>query len=687
MTSPLPSRGLPEERRFVVVLVAEIQGVNDFAGPEHEEVDRQLVKGLWLRVNQLLAEHGGYGFNQIGSVVMAVWGAPLATENDAQKAVQASLALQKALPGYSNLFQMGSGPGAPAIQVRTGIDAGMVIAGNLGVQSQYTVIGDVVNNASYFMQSATAGQTLVGEAAMHLLAQRMDLRAALITGLRTKAYSIESPPAGRESYLGLEGLETRMVGRETEMQRLEAFVQRGGLPNMLLVTGEAGIGKSRLLMEFLRQLETSVEQVNILYARGLAQASDVSFYIWRKAWMAFFGMREKDSPELLRKQLIQEVQNNWGGRLGATAGLEIAMHLAQLMGIEWSENASAVTAESANPVRERIFQVVRGLLGSMGEAKKTLLVVDDLHFADPASLALLWELVKPARTDSVLALPLHIIAAARTDFLKQNPRWQNAAVVIELEALPEQADLVAMAYPALRGLSQEVLQAIAELTDGNPYFMEELAKSLVNDGKRLKNVDAPQMLAYIKENVPESLKGIIQARLDSLSHEARAVALLGSVVGRVFWVGAVIEAALAAEAPAQQAAYDEARPVVERLVQAGLRQLVRAELAFPRARTSYSLGQEYIFKHTLLREVAYSLIPDRLLPVYHHAAAEWLASQETADLRAMAAEHYEHAGEHEKAARQHEVCAELAILLGDSEEAAAHISKANKLRSLPADQN
>jgi predicted ATPase len=183
------------------------------------------------------------------------------------------------------------------------------------------------------------------------------------------------------------------------------------------------------------------------------------------------------------------------------------------------------------------------------------------------------------------------------------------------------------------------LQEISLHAEGNPYFLEEIVKTLVKNGLLEDNINSVDVHNRLLVQIPESLRATLQARLDNLSREARTVALLASIVGRVFWVGAVLAEAHSTPLPGSTPMLNIPEPVVDRFVQDGLRQLVRAELAFPRSGTQFSEEQEYIFKNSYLRDVAYSLIPNRNRAQYHAAVAEWMGEKADPAYQAMAREH------------------------------------------------
>ena len=218
-------------------------------------------------------------------------------------------------------------------------------------------------------------------------------------------------------------------------------------------------------------------------------------------------------------------------------------------------------------------------------------------------------------------------------------------------------------------MPQPVLSELATRADGNPYFLEEMVKGLVKGGVKEGECSTEELLESLRLQMPESLRSTLQARLDALPREARAVALLASVVGRVFWVGAVIAAARITTSTGTGPLMAMPMTVIDRIVQDGLRRLVMAELAFPRANTRYSSGQEYIFKNSLLRDVAYGLIPNKYVKQYHLAVAHWLAERNDPDFKVMAAEHFEQAGALVEASSQYEQAAGAAQLRGATSEA------------------
>jgi class 3 adenylate cyclase len=640
----LSSQRYPEERRLATVLFADVQGFTALAEQLDFETVSDLIKDIWGGVDGIIVAHGGYIDKHIGDAVMAVWGAPQAADNDAENAILAGLALLESLEEYVRTTSI---QGANTLKMRVGINTGLVFAGYVGIKDEYTVIGDTVNVANRLETAAHPGKVLISENTLQMVHGNFrvaPMEPIFVKGKREalKTYEVESHQqvSGRTRYQSANSLSTHMVGRESELQRLQTLfgqMRESSSPVMTIVTGEVGIGKSRLLMEFSNTLEESETQAASISTRALAQASRVPFYLWRALLRTRFGLNNLPADEMA-SSFLDQMRAIWHGD-----NAEEAAHLiGYLIGLNYPESPHLASASGNPDTRlQRTFFFMRQLMGILFREEPGVLFFDDLQWADRESLHLLMDMLQPG----VEPLPLFIIGGARPEFLRQHPQWRNLAYTLELNAIPFNAEQVAKAYPDLENLSPTVLEELATRAEGNPFFLEEIVKTVLKkSAEQFMETQEEQITRALKQ-VPESLRATLQARLDNLSREARSVALLASIVGRVFWVGAVLAQLRAKPAPGVTPLITIPEPVIERFVQDGLRQLVRAELAFPRAGTHFSEQQEYIFKNSFLRDVAYSLLPNRSHSHYHLAVAEWLAQQNDPSLRVMAHDHYKHGGQ------------------------------------------
>lgn len=432
---------------------------------------------------------------------------------------------------------------------------------------------------------------------------------------------------------------------------------QGASPLLVLVVGADGFGKSRLLMEFTSQLEAENPALYLMASRALAQTVRVPFYLWKSLWQNRFGMVNTDAPAVAAEKFMREVQRLWGRTLGAVPAVEAAHLVGSLIGLEWP--GSPYLARFAQDAQGRVvrgYDLTRELLHRAAVARPTVMVLDDLQWADQDSLDLLSYLLQPAENP----LPLLIIGAARPEFLDQKPDLASIAQLIALGPLPVTGETVAAAYPHLRHMPHQMLTALAQYSGGNPYFLEEIVRSVLRSDNLQEGEDALlETLARLRAQPPESLEMILRSRLGDLARMTRAAAMLASISGRVFWVGAIQAAVRAMVGKSTNLQLTLPSALAEQTIEQGLRQLVQAELAFPRANSSFSSEQEYIFKHDLLRDVAYSMIPVHLRKQYHFAVGSWMSERQDLEFIIMAADQFEMAGAMTEAVQQCERAAAL----------------------------
>ncbi len=684
MTAPIQQKQFPEERRWATVLFADVQGFTSLAERLDFETVSDLIKDLWARLDDVIRSCNGYIDKHLGDGVMAVWGAPFAGENDAEHAVEAGLALIEALAAYTHETDR---PEAKNLQMRIGINTGNVLAGYIGAKNEYTVMGDTVNVASRLEQMTEPGTVMISESTFRLVRSVFKVRHLGPINIRGKTQPLlgfvvdhKRNQTTQMRYRSEDTLSTRMVARDYELQKMAAlYKQARRLPNptFVLVVGDIGIGKSRLLMEFTSQLEIAEPRLQVITARALSQTARVPFFLWKSVWQNRFGISDDDLPEIARAKFASGIRELWGVDADTPHSVEAAHLIGNMAGIPWPDSHYLAQYQGKPNYRvQRTFELTRELLRRAATTSPTMLLLDDLHWADNLSLSLLAYIMQPDDDP----LPLIICSGARTEFIRKKPRWVNVSQIINLGPLPLNAEIVAMAYPDLDELPKEIMAELARRADGNPYFLEEMVRGLIKIGLASPEAPTDQAISHLRTNTPETLQAMLQARLDALPREARMVALLASVVGRVFWVGPVL-AAIRSASHTGTGLLKLAPVMLDRVVQDGLRKLVQAELAFPRAGTSFSEDQEYIFKHSLLRDVAYGLLPHKYLTQYHLAVARWLVSRRDSKFQVMAATHFEKSGSLYEAARQYDHAATYAQNRGAQDEAIWLRSRAKTIRA------
>ena len=652
MVSPQDTSRYPEERRLVTVMFAVIQGLNALVERVELDTVREVVREAWPRLEGVILQQGGYISKHMSDVVMAVWGVPTLGENDAERAVKAALEVQKIITDYTKSAEK---PGLEGLKLRVGLHTGPAYAGYVGMQNDYTVMGEVVNIAFRLADMADAEAVLITDTTYQAVRGAFQVRKLPPVQLRGVAKLVEpylvqdvQATSGRARYGSLDSLQTRMVGRAADVDRVGGLYQqilRSGQPGMVLVTGEPGIGKSRLLMEFAGLLESNSSSFYLMSARALAQTAQVPFYVWKLIWYNRFGIQLDDSPALANEKFLREFQRVWGRTLGPVPLLEAAHLVGSLLGLEWP-NSPYLAPYANNPQGrvERAFELTGELMRRIATSRPTMLMLDDLQWMDQDSLKLLLFLLKNPSKEMV---PLFILAGTNPEFLDSpagEGKIADLGQVVTLGPLPVVPESVTGAYPSLTSLPEHVLSPLVRYSRGNPYFLEEIVRMLLKTGEDDSEAVLYETLARLHAQPPESLTAMLKTRLGDLPRLARAAAMLASVSGRVFWVGG-IEAAVRAFVGKRTDLHLTVPSVLAgQSIQEGLRLLVKAELAFPRANSTYSSEQEYIFKHDLLRDAAYSLIPAGYRTQYHLAVGYWLLNHSTPDFKIMAADQFEAAG-------------------------------------------
>jgi predicted ATPase len=305
---------------------------------------------------------------------------------------------------------------------------------------------------------------------------------------------------------------------------------------------------------------------------------------------------------------------------------------------------------------QRAYLMLEELFFRASQRGPVVLILDDLHWADSGSLAL----IKHIWSSCEREMPLLILASARLDYLNTGTKIFQSAEIINLGPLPCDPELVRQAYPVLKNESKDLLALLVEKSAGNPYFLEEMVKNAVVNGA----VDPLRV-----KKLPGSLEALLQMRLDSLSLEGRATAYFAAVSGRVFWKGSVLAAFRGA--PGVTQALDVSSLNLVGKVQKALDDMMGKELAFLRVGSAFSGDREYIFKHSLLQQVAYRRLPDELKVECHKAVAYWLAERVGPERSICVAHHFEKAGVLDQAQEYYTAAAEQAREQGEDEEADA----------------
>lgn len=700
----------PSQRKQVTILFAHISGLARISSqplPDTGALD--IMNILWQRLDQAIAEQGGTIDKLIGDEVMGLFGVPLAHEDDPQRAIRAALAMRAAFTDF--IHEMGEidehhDAGAQDneyndplqdLQLRIGINTGPVLLSEVGTGDEYSVIGDAVNVASRLCHSVPSGGILISHHTYKLVGDSFiveplgplsvkgksePLRVYLVLGARPHRFHAISR--------AVEGIETHMVGRDEEMQQLQATLNRimeTGVGQMVTIMGEAGVGKSRLLHEFNSWIKSLPQNLQVFKGRTDRRWSQLPYSLIRDLFTSYFNVQDSDRALVAEEKLFQGMR-----QVVPQTDSEVRSRvraIGQLIGFDLSEGPPlpGLPADGEAPqLRERAFTHLAEFFEAVtAGASAALLYLEDVHWADRGSLDLIIHLAQICRR-----APLFIICLARPSLLERRPSWgQDADVgdeaeadsthrlqkMMELDNLSdhESHQLVVDILRKVPQIPADLLDLIVSSAEGNPFYVEELIKVLIEDGVILTGERQwqvqPKRLTRVR--VPATLRGVLQARLDRLSSLERIVLQRAAVIGRAFWDSAIVYMNTSSETP--MSAKD---------TRAALQALEKREMIFRRKSSVFAGTQEYIFKHTMLREVAYESVLLRQRPIYHNLAAEWLAEQSgerVAEYAGLIARHYELAGEETSAAELFELAAGRAQEAYDPEVAINYYGKALSL--------
>lgn len=580
---------LSETRKTVTILFCDVEGSTSLGDRLDPESLRQVMVRFYGEMRTVLERHGGTVQKYIGDAVMAVFGVPRLHEDDALRAVRAAGEMQGSLERLNDELERRFGV---RLRTRIGINTGEVVVGDAAA-GQGLVLGDSVNVAARLEQAAPVGGTLIGAETHALVRDHVAVEALAPLDLKGKpelvhAYRlVDAGPA--------EGMQERpeppLVGRAAELATLRSAFDRCAIDRdtlLMTVLGSAGIGKSRLSREFISSLQGTAL---VLTGRSLPYGDGITFWPMAEIVKRACGIGDGDPRAEARSKIDAAVA-------GAEDASLIAERLADLLGLD---GGSAELQET--------FWAVRKFLEWLGRSRPVVVILDDLQWAEPTLLDLLEYLAGWTRGTALFMLCL-----ARPDLLDVRPTWgggTGASSSLSLSPFDEdesQRFIGALLDDAR--VDERVTDRIAESAGGNPLFLEEILRMLEDDGL-LRRQDGRWVVAgdLSAVTVPASIHALLGARLDRLSSEERTVVRCASVVGRVFWWGAVAE--LAPEG---------IRPEVG----SHLQTLVRKEIIQPDEST-FAGEDGFRFHHILLQEAAYRSTPKELRAELHERFARWMA--------------------------------------------------------------
>jgi len=638
-----------QQRKMVTVLFADLSGFTALAEQMDAEDITDLMNALWERLDRIITQRRGRIDKHIGDAIMAVWGAEAAQEDDAEQAIRAALDMQAELMRLNNNNEI---PGLKAlpdeqtIAMRIGINTGAALLGVVGTTGEITAIGDTVNTASRLQNAAPLNGIIISHDTFRHVRGLFRVRALEPLALKGKAepvavYLVEKarPHAFRLATRGFEDLDTRMIGRGEELEQLQADYMEGlneQNPRMVTIIGEAGVGKSRLLYEFSSWLELQNHLTAAFKIRATQQTSSVPGLLIRQLLTTQLEIRESDPAEVIIARLAHGLEKTPGSEVPLN---NRALILGTWAGFDLPDDNGFIGLIGARQLRDRGMIHLAELLSASAAEVPLALLLEDLQWADEQSLDAI-EFIQRACAH----VPLFTICVARPGFLERRPDWPAlCSTMLELRPLNENESrtLIQEILQRARQIPEALCNLIIQRSEGNPFYIEELIKMLIEEGviqirEQEWLIDSSRLETL---PIPATLTGVLQARLDSLPASEKLALQRASILGRIFWDRAVA-----------QLGKTEDRPEQDEAVQKPLNGLRNRRLIYRRDKPAFEGTNEFIFVHVLLRDVAYESVLKRERRHYHAEAARWLGQTARAAGRAdeyavLIAEHYEQAGE------------------------------------------
>jgi len=591
------------ERRLVTILFADLVGFTTLAEGRDAEETRELLSRYFDLSRDVIGRYGGTVEKFIGDAVMAVWGAPAAHEDDAERAVRAAIELVDAVRSLG-----------PSIQARAGVLTGEA-AVTIGATNQGMVAGDLVNTASRLQSVAQPGTVLVGEATRHAAARAITFEEAGEQVLKGKASPVAAwralrVVAERGGRNRSETLEAPFVGREDDLRLLKDLFHatgREGRARLVSVVGPGGIGKTRLAWEFLKYLDGLAGSVWFHDGRSPAYGEGISFWALGEMVRRRAGLLETDDEATTRAKL--------------QAALE--QHVPEPAERRWIEPALLTLLGFESGVgSDQLFGAWRTFFERLASTAPVVMVFEDFHFADSGLLDFVDHLMEWSRN-----VPIYVVTLARPELLEKRETWgagKRNFTSLYLEPLSEPA-MRKLLTGLVPGLPESAVRTIVARADGIPLYAVETVRMLLTQGKLVLEGDAYVPVGDLAAlAVPETLTALIASRLDGLAPEDRALVQHAAVLGQSFTLAGV----------------SAVSGIVEAELEPRLRSLVRREILRVEADPRSPERGQYAFIQALIREVAYNTLARADRKARHLAAARFFESLGTDELAGALAGHY-----------------------------------------------
>ncbi|HEU4797296.1 MAG TPA: tetratricopeptide repeat protein [bacterium] len=576
-----------ETRKVVTVLFADLVGSTSLMEGLDPEEAREVVKKFYTVVEGVVEEwFGGKVANYVGDAVLAFFGLPSSHEDDPERAVRAGLAIQQAMPVLNTHLASAHGV---QLAARVGINTGEVVAASGSSFERDFIVSDAVTTAARLQQTVPAGSVVVGERTHRLTKDAIEYRDLPPLSVKGKSspLNVWAAVGAFPERPDIRRVTAPLIGRHGELGILRHLYQRSrddGRAHLVTILGQPGVGKSRLMREFLAEVREKEAAPLVLRGRSLAFGGQIGYHALLDILRFQAGLLDTDASDIVRTKLQAWLDGILPEQRQLLDGLLLTF------GIEDD-------GEDPGRIRRILFEAWRALLTELASSgRPVVLAFEDLHWADDGVLDLVEML-----TERGEHVPLFIVCLARPELLERRPSWAGGrrnATNMDLEPLRQHEAEQLVTALGSQGLTPDAVALIAQRAGGNPLFVEELVRMMMEGS-------APG------SQIPDTVHAVLTARIDRLPQSDRRVLQAASVIGRTFWPSAVGTIA--------------GISVEETLGALGV--LVGKELIVQRPVSTVRDEREYAFRHILTRDVAYGMIPKAQRQRAHAEAGRWIEAR------------------------------------------------------------
>jgi class 3 adenylate cyclase/tetratricopeptide (TPR) repeat protein len=674
LESAQKSRNTEGERRIVTVLFCDVKGSTAMAEKLDPEEWAEIMNGAFERLITPVYRYEGTVARLMGDAILAFFGAPIAHEDDPQRAVLAGLGIVEGIQPYREQIKRERGLD---FNVRVGINTGLVVVGEVGsdLRVEYTVMGDAVNLAARMEQTAQPGTVQISGNTHKLIAPLFEFES--LGGIEVKgkaepvpAYQVLKPKASPGRLRGIEGLNAPLIGRDQELATLKRVADdlRRGRGGIVCLIGEAGLGKSRLLSEMRTIWEAAARSTGQpAYwneSRGVSYDTTRPYGQFQQILRQSVGALESDSPEVIHEKIARTLE-------ALSAPPEQIQRTSRVLEVMLAvERGTDRLPAEGEQLKRELFQAMLNAWRSWAADAPVAFVFDDLHWADPASVELLQHLFQLAAEAPILFLcafrPDHQASSWQVKHKAETGYARHYTEIVLSPLSTEDSGLLVNSLLTISDLPPKLRESILQKSEGNPFFVEEVVRMLIDNGAVVRDADASGRLHWrtatdvdaLRLSIPGNLQALLLARIDRLEEETRRTLQLAAVIGRSFYYRVLKMISEAADELDRQ-----------------LGALQKAELIQEAARQPEI---EFIFRHALTQEAAYSSILLKRRREFHRRVGETLEQlfgDRLDEYASLLGHHFYEAGD-ARAQKYYTLAGDAAARLYANTEAAAHYTRA-----------